>query len=143
MRARPRGPGRTARAEGARCRDSPPPRRRDQGLFLRDIRKKLGKSQKEFADLLGISVRAIQSYEQKWRAVPPCVDKIAHLALYLTRREELNGAAPCWELLGCSEDARSRCQASQSGSNCGRFRVTWVSLLTASMTPTIWQACSP
>ncbi|MCK4792980.1 MAG: helix-turn-helix domain-containing protein, partial [Desulfobacteraceae bacterium] len=33
-------------------------------------RKKLGKTQKQLAELLGTSLKAVHSYEQGWRSVP-------------------------------------------------------------------------
>jgi DNA-binding XRE family transcriptional regulator len=35
------------------------------------FRKKLNKTQKQMAQLLGTSIKAIHSYEQGWRTVPP------------------------------------------------------------------------
>ena len=34
------------------------------------IRKKLNKTQRELAELLGVSIKAVHSYEQGWRTVP-------------------------------------------------------------------------
>ena len=52
-------------------------------LEIRQIRELLGKSQREFAGLLGVSLRAVQSYEQGWRSVPACVRKLARLTVHL------------------------------------------------------------
>ncbi|MDH4317770.1 MAG: helix-turn-helix domain-containing protein, partial [Desulfobulbaceae bacterium] len=41
----------------------------DNEIFS-NARAKLGKTQKELAELLGISLKAVQSYEQGWRSVP-------------------------------------------------------------------------
>ncbi len=85
--------------------------KRRSAAFKR-IRKALGVTQREFAELLGISLRAVQSYEQQWRKAPPCVEKLARLALFLKLRAEGDAdGRPCWELTGCSEEARSRCLA--------------------------------
>ena len=48
---------------------------------LRTIREALNKTQHEMAALLGVSARAIQSYEQGWRPFPPHVQKMAGAAL--------------------------------------------------------------
>ena len=37
------------------------------------LRKKLGKNQRQMAELLAVSFKAVQSYEQGWRTVPPAV----------------------------------------------------------------------
>ena len=41
------------------------------------FRKKLNKTQKQMAQLLGTSLKAIHSYEQGWRSVPPSAERIA------------------------------------------------------------------
>ena len=41
----------------------------DDKEFLR-ARKILGKTQKQLAELLGTSIKAVHSYEQGWRTVP-------------------------------------------------------------------------
>jgi len=40
-----------------------------------DIRKRLGKTQKELAALLGTSLKAVSSYEQGWRGIPTHVER--------------------------------------------------------------------
>jgi DNA-binding XRE family transcriptional regulator len=37
---------------------------------FKEIRAKLVKTQKEMAQLLGVSIKAIHSYEQGWRKIP-------------------------------------------------------------------------
>ncbi len=44
------------------------------------FRKKLQKTQKELAQLLGTSLKAIHSYEQAWRTIPPACRKTAVLS---------------------------------------------------------------
>lgn len=39
------------------------------------IRQKLNKTQKQMAQLLGTSVKAVHSYEQGWRKVPAYVER--------------------------------------------------------------------
>ncbi len=39
------------------------------------FRKKLDKTQKAMANLLGVSIKAIHSYEQGWRTIPPHVER--------------------------------------------------------------------
>jgi DNA-binding XRE family transcriptional regulator len=38
-------------------------------------RKKLQKTQKEMAQLLGTSLKAVESYEQGWRSIPVPVER--------------------------------------------------------------------
>jgi DNA-binding XRE family transcriptional regulator len=80
-------------------------------VSLKDIRQTFGKNQKEMADLLGISVRAIQSYEQNWRRVPAAVDKLAYLMLYLRCRNSGRRTVPCWRIWGCEADQKAECFA--------------------------------
>jgi len=80
---------------------------------LRSVRKTLGKSQSELATLLGLSTRAVQSYEQGWRATPPYVQKLADLLLYLEWRKNNPKPAPCWTMRKCSRNKRSGCPAYQ------------------------------
>ncbi len=78
---------------------------------LRAIRSLMGKSQSQMARLMGISTRAVQSYEQGWRGAPPAVQKHAMLLLYLHRRRSGIPARPCWEVCECGEDVRRDCPA--------------------------------
>jgi len=76
---------------------------------IRTIRKRLGKSQSEFARLLGRSVRAVQSYEQGWRVVPRHVQQTAALLLYLHERKTTRKTRPCWEIRRCKPSVRQSC----------------------------------
>ncbi|MFH0813428.1 MAG: hypothetical protein V2A69_11415 [Pseudomonadota bacterium] len=40
------------------------------------IRHQLGKSQKQTAQLLGISLKAVQSFEQGWRNIPIHIERL-------------------------------------------------------------------
>jgi len=83
---------------------------------LRSIRKALDKSQSQMAALLGVSTRAIQSYEQGWRTPPGAALKLAGYMLYLQRREGMTDTlAPCWEVNQCDPALRETCFASQIG----------------------------
>ena len=39
------------------------------------FRKKIGKSQRDMARLLGLSIKAVHSYEQGWRKIPGSVER--------------------------------------------------------------------
>jgi len=83
---------------------------------LRGIRKALGKSQSQMAALLGVSTRAIQSYEQGWRTPPATVLKLAAYMLYLKRSGPVSASCPpCWEVRHCDPAERVDCFASQIG----------------------------
>jgi hypothetical protein len=78
---------------------------------LRSIRRLIGKSQSQMAQLLSISTRAVQSYEQGWRGAPPSVQKDAMLQLYLHRRQEVGPSRPCWQACACTPEERAQCPA--------------------------------
>ena len=74
-------------------------------------RKKLGKTQKRLAEILGSSTKAIQGYEQGWRFVPPHVER--QIFFLLSRRRQKVGTVPdpCWEIKKCPQDRREQCPA--------------------------------
>jgi len=81
---------------------------------LRRVRKCLGKSQSAFAALVGVSTKAIQSYEQGWRSTPAHVQRMALLLLIMSRRKsEARTSPPCWKLRRCAPETTARCPAYQ------------------------------
>ena len=42
---------------------------------FKEFRKQLNKTQKQMAQLLGVSIKAVHSYEQGWRSVPAAVER--------------------------------------------------------------------
>ena len=73
-------------------------------------RKKLNKTQKQMAQLLGTSIKAIHSYEQGWRNVPVHVER--QLYFLLTRKLFADKKAkPCWETRTCPQEKREQCPA--------------------------------
>jgi hypothetical protein len=59
------------------------------------VQTKLDKTQKEMSQLLGISVKAIYSYEQGWRSIPAHVERqVLFLLSRIKRRQEL--PQYCW-----------------------------------------------
>ncbi|MCK5543375.1 MAG: helix-turn-helix transcriptional regulator [Desulfobacterales bacterium] len=80
---------------------------------LKDIRARLNKTQKELAQLLGISVKAIHSYEQGWRKIPHHVER---QLLFLLSRVLMNKderLEKCWDVLKCPDHRREKCPASE------------------------------
>lgn len=47
------------------------------------IRENLGKTQKQMSYLLGISLKAVQSFEQGWRSIPAYVERLSLFLLTL------------------------------------------------------------
>jgi DNA-binding XRE family transcriptional regulator len=79
---------------------------------LREIRHLLGKNQREMAAQLGVSLRAIQSYEQEWRSIPPHLHRISLLLLKLhLAASQSRAQRKCWEIRGCTPEQRADCPA--------------------------------
>lgn len=72
------------------------------------IRKKLKKTQKQMAHLLGVSVKAVHSYEQGWRSIPVHVERQILFLFYL-QNEDNNSKKSCWELKDCPEERMHEC----------------------------------
>ena len=75
-----------------------------------DIRKRLGKTQKELAALLGTSLKAVSSYEQGWRGIPTHVERQL-LFLLSQKMRQLRPQSNCWETKRCPEKKRKLCPA--------------------------------
>jgi DNA-binding XRE family transcriptional regulator len=73
-------------------------------------RKNLGKTQKEMADLLGTSLKAIHSYEQGWRNIPVSVERQL-LFLFSRKLEKEQKLTPCWKLKKCLPEQKRQCPA--------------------------------
>ena len=102
---------------------------------LRTRRLGLGKTQRQLADLLGISLRGVHSFEQGWREIPVHVERQLLFLVMLARRAS-KPAAPCWKIKRCPADCRKQCPAWElkagqfcwfiSGTLCqGTSRRTW------------------
>jgi DNA-binding XRE family transcriptional regulator len=74
------------------------------------FRQKLEKTQKQMAELLGTSLKTIQSFEQGWRKVPVHVERQMLFLLNL-KEGRAKDARPCWEIQNCSVEARQGCPA--------------------------------
>ena len=81
----------------------------DSEKFLQ-ARKRLGKTQKQLAELLGTSLKAVHSYEQGWRSVPAHAER--QLFFLLSRMSGLNkGQKSCWVIKKCPSELRKQCPA--------------------------------
>jgi len=73
-------------------------------------RRQLQKTQKQIAELLGISLKAVQSFEQGWRKVPVHIER-QMLLLVSMKRGTRKDNRPCWEIRKCSLEIRHVCPA--------------------------------
>ena len=83
-----------------------------------EARLKLDKTQKEMSQLLGVSVKAIYSYEQGWRSIPTHVERQMFFLLS-RKRGNRDLAKPCWVIKKCPPKRRRECPAYEY--NAGRF----------------------
>lgn len=74
------------------------------------FRKKLNKTQKQMAQLLGVSIKAVHSYEQGWRTVPPAVER--QIFFLISRLKGDGYPKPnCWDTRNCPEEVKLGCPA--------------------------------
>lgn len=78
-------------------------------LFVQ-LRKKLGKTQKQMAELLGTSIKAVHSYEQGWRSIPPHVERQVFFLLSRNRKSR-KGVKNCWAIKNCPKERKKKCPA--------------------------------
>lgn len=78
--------------------------------FLK-ARKKLDKTQKQLAELLGVSIKAVHSYEQGWRSVPSHVERQVFFLLSRLRADGAKAIKACWTLKNCPKSQRENCPA--------------------------------
>jgi hypothetical protein len=73
-------------------------------------RQELEKTQNALAQLLGISIRAVQAFEQGWRRVPVHIER--QMFFLLAMKKQAGGKLrPCWKILECSRQKRQACPA--------------------------------
>jgi Helix-turn-helix len=99
------------------------------------IRHRLGKTQKQLAQLLGTSPKTIQSFEQGWRNIPVHAERQVLFLVALKRiRKKRN--KPCWAVRKCPMESKQNCPAWEfqaehvcwfiSGTICeGRVQKSW------------------
>jgi hypothetical protein len=83
----------------------------DREKFLL-ARKKLGKTQKQLAELLGTSLKAVHSYEQGWRSVPAHVERQLFFLVSRTGGSHKE-RKPCWTIKKCPPERKRECPAWQ------------------------------
>lgn len=74
------------------------------------IRQELLKTQKQMSEILGISLKAVQSFEQGWRKIPPYLERQA-LFLIALKMGTRGRIPPCWEIRHCPPRMRENCPA--------------------------------
>jgi DNA-binding XRE family transcriptional regulator len=84
---------------------------------FREIRGNLGKTQKQLASLLGVSLKTIHSYEQGWRPIPSHILRDL-LYLLINQNRKGNSELPCWKLRGCTNKEKCPAWEFQSGTMC-------------------------
>jgi len=82
----------------------------DSKEFLK-ARKKLKKTQKLLAELLGVSIKAVHSYEQGWRSVPAHVERQIFFLLSRLRDSGNPNPKPCWVIKKCPTNRKKNCPA--------------------------------
>ena len=86
---------------------------------FKNIRKTLNKTQQQMAQLLGVSIKAVHSYEQDWRNIPGHTER--QMLFLLSRMDgKQNGRKPCWVIKECPPKTKKQCPAweFQSGDLC-------------------------
>ena len=86
---------------------------------FKKFRTKLSKTQKQMDQLLGTSLKAVHSYEQGWRSVPPAVERQVYFLISKLNSKN-KGRKYCWDIKKCSPENRNQCPAweFQSGDLC-------------------------
>lgn len=74
------------------------------------IRQKLLKTQKQMSELLGISLKAVQSFEQGWRNIPSYVERQT-LFLLAMKMGNPGRVSYCWAIRRCPTRMRDMCPA--------------------------------
>jgi hypothetical protein len=78
------------------------------------VRHNLGKTQRQMAELLDVSLKGIQSYEQGWRGIPSVAER--ELLIFLGLKKALvSGKRPCWSIKKCPQEIRRKCPVWEFG----------------------------
>ena len=79
-------------------------------LEFSKLRKHLAKTQLQMSQLLGVSLKAIQSFEQGWRNVPVHIER-QMLFLVAMKEDHNKKKTPCWVMKNCSRETARTCPA--------------------------------
>jgi len=75
------------------------------------LRSRLIRTQREMADLLGVSLKAVESYEQGWRRIPANIERILYFLLFKMNQNFFGRLDHCWLEIKCSTAVRADCPA--------------------------------
>ncbi len=89
----------------------------DRHIFAA-ARLKLGKTQKELAELLGVSLKAVQSYEQGWRSIPAHAERQLYFLLVNQRGKHPERRKDCWNIKKCNRKKECPAWEFQAGHLC-------------------------
>jgi hypothetical protein len=81
---------------------------------FKEFRKKFKKTQAQMAQLLGVSLKAVHSYEQGWRKVPAAVERQMYF-LAVKQNVKTGKNKNCWQIKKCSPEQKSNCPAWEFG----------------------------
>jgi len=83
------------------------------------FRQRMNKTQRQMAQLLGTSIKAIHSYEQGWRNIPVHVER-QMLFLISRMKDNSKDRKPCWIIKKCPSEIKKQCPAweFQAGNLC-------------------------
>jgi len=80
-------------------------------------RRRLGKTQKVLAELLGVSLKTVHSYEQGWRTIPSHIERQLYFLL-ANKKDRKTELRPCWEVKQCNLKQDCPAWEFQSGHLC-------------------------
>lgn len=86
-------------------------------LEFRKARRKLDKTQKQLAELLGTSIRTVHSYEQGLRKIPTHIERQIYF-LHINQRGRNDSLTTCWEKKHCTVKEQCPAFEFQSGHLC-------------------------
>ena len=89
----------------------------DREIFA-NLRARLKKTQKALAGLLGISLKAVQSYEQGWRAIPIHVERQLYFLIVNQRGDGRTNRKDCWTVKKCAHKKECPAWEFQAGHLC-------------------------
>ena len=81
---------------------------------FKELRKRLKKTQAQMAQLLGVSLKAVHSYEQGWRKVPAAVERQMYF-LIVKQNTKTEKVKACWQIKNCSPEQKTKCPAWEFG----------------------------
>jgi transcriptional regulator with XRE-family HTH domain len=77
---------------------------------FKTYRTEMKKTQQQLAQLLGVSLKAVQGYEQGWRNIPPSVERQLFFLIYHLRKPFKNQQL-CWIQKECHCTSKEKCPA--------------------------------